>query len=61
MMDSVKIAMQTGLKVVEIEAATTDVVAVEVVLVEVDAATVMTATLVASQSTHHLTPLAWSI
>ena len=53
-MDSVKIATQTASKVAVIEAATMDAVAVGAVLAEVDAATVMTATLVAFPSMHHL-------
>ena len=52
-MDFVKIATQIGLKVAVIEVATMDAVVVVVVLAEVDAATVMTATLVASRSMHH--------
>ena len=55
-MDSVRIVTQTAWKVAVIEAATMDVVAVAVVLAEVDAATVMTATLGAFPSNHHLIP-----
>lgn len=54
MMDSVKIATQTVSKVAEIEVATRDAVAVEVVVAEADVAIVMTATIVASPSTRHL-------
>lgn len=53
-MDSVKIATQTAPKVVVIEAATMDAVAVEVVPAGEDAVIVMTATLVAFPSTQHL-------
>ena len=57
-MDSAKIAIQIVPRVDVIEAATTDVVAVEVVLAEVDAPIVMTAKIVAFPSMHHLLPLA---
>ena len=54
MMDFVKIATQTVLKLVAIEVITRDAVAVEVVVAEADVAIVMIATLVASLSIHHL-------
>ena len=53
-MDSVQIAILTASKGPVIEVATMDAVDVEVELAEVGAATVMTATLVASPSIHHL-------